>query len=269
VPTRLSIITPSFNQADFIEKTIESVLGQDYPDLEYIVVDGGSTDGSVEIIERYADRLAWWASEKDDGQTDALNKGLARATGDVIAYINSDDYYLPGAFERAVATLEQNPDSLWMAGAARFTGSENLVWHPRLPTRGRQWWLLEPWGVPQAASFWRRAAFERYGQFRTDMHYTFDTEFGLRLAFAGHMPAVLDEELAVRLVHEEAKSWDRTPFEREERMMIDLYAPRLEPRERMWLRVDRQLERVGFFKAAETIYRRLRPHTAPPAIEPG
>src|SRR4051812_42500755 len=95
---RLTIITPSYNQAAFLQRTLDSVLDQGYPNLEYLVVDGGSTAGGVAILERYADRLDWWVSEPDDGQTDALNKGLARATGDVVAYINSDDFYLPGAF---------------------------------------------------------------------------------------------------------------------------------------------------------------------------
>src|SRR4051794_9244743 len=113
VPQRLSIITPSFNQAAFIDRTIRSVLDQNWPDLEYIVVDGGSTDGSADIIKSYEDRLAWWVSEPDNGQTDALNKGLRRASGDVVAYINSDDYYLPGAFEKAIGALEDS-DALWM-----------------------------------------------------------------------------------------------------------------------------------------------------------
>ena len=95
---RISIITPSFNQAQFLEQTIKSVLDQGYPNLEYFIIDGGSTDGSADIIRRYSKQLTYWVSEKDRGQTHAINKGLERATGEIIAYINSDDLYVPGAF---------------------------------------------------------------------------------------------------------------------------------------------------------------------------
>ena len=96
---RITIVTPSFNQGQYLEQTLRSVLDQGYPNLEYIVVDGGSTDDSVDILNRYADRLAWWVSEKDAGQSDAINKGFARASGDVYGYINSDDFLYPGALE--------------------------------------------------------------------------------------------------------------------------------------------------------------------------
>src|SRR4051794_21372097 len=108
---KITVITPSYNQGEFIERTLRSVLEQGYEPLEYLVVDGGSTDDSVDVIRRYEDRLAWWVSEPDDGQTHALNKALERATGDVIAYINSDDYYLPGALDAAAEALERDPEA--------------------------------------------------------------------------------------------------------------------------------------------------------------
>jgi glycosyltransferase involved in cell wall biosynthesis len=257
VKPKLTIITPSYNQAAFVERTIRSVLDQGYENLEYLVVDGGSTDGSAEIIERYADRLAWWVSEPDDGQTDALNKGLARATGEVVAYINSDDYYLPGAFDAAIAALSAS-DALWAAGAARFVDSADQVtevWRPGPPPAGRHWWILYPWGVPQAATFWRREAFERHGSFRRDMHYVFDTEFGLRLAFAGELPLLIDRELAVRVVHEDAKSWDRGPFDREERQLVSLYGPQLQRGEQAKLRLHNALKQAGVYRIRPALAR--------------
>ena len=106
----VSIITPSYNQANYLEETIRSVLEQDYPNIEYIIIDGGSTDGSQEIIKKYADRLAYWISEPDQGQTDAINKGFYKARGDVLAWINSDDTYLQSAIYQAVEYLQNHPD---------------------------------------------------------------------------------------------------------------------------------------------------------------
>src|SRR5262245_2046279 len=194
---KLTVITPSFNQGAFLERTIRSVLDQGYPNLEYVIVDGGSSDDSVEIIRRYEDRLAWWVSEPDGGQTEAINKGIERTSGEIVAYINSDDYYLPGAFEKAVGALDSSGAS-WVTGAAVDIDEDHpehrRMWRPVEPENterwisGRHWWVLTPWSVPQPSSFWRRELFDRHGIFRTDMHYAFDAEFMVRLALGGELP---------------------------------------------------------------------------------
>src|ERR1043165_6750488 len=111
-----SIITPSYNQAAYLEQTIQSVLTQDFLNIEYMVIDGGSTDGSVEIIKKYAERLAYWVSEKDKGQAEAINKGFVRAKGEILAWLNSDDYYLPNTISAVVKRFEENPDAVMIYG---------------------------------------------------------------------------------------------------------------------------------------------------------
>src|SRR5262245_56312998 len=120
----VSIITPSFNQARYIEATIQSVLSQDYPNIEYLIIDGGSTDGTVEIIKKHEGRLAWWVSEQDKGQTDAINKGFARAGGQILAWLNSDDTYEPGAISKAVRYLVDHPEMGMVYGDCNFINEE-------------------------------------------------------------------------------------------------------------------------------------------------
>ena len=159
----ISIITPSLNQGRFLERTLHSVLDQNYEQLEYVVVDGGSQDESVDILRRHEGRLASWVSEPDNGQAHAINKGIAASTGQIVAYINSDDFYLPGAFEE-VARQFADPDVLWVAGGCRYEradGTIETLYRPTIPSGSRASWLREIWYAPQASSFWRRTVFER------------------------------------------------------------------------------------------------------------
>jgi glycosyltransferase involved in cell wall biosynthesis len=179
----VSIVTPSFNQASFLEETMRSVLEQDYPNIEYIVVDGGSTDGSVEIIRRYADRLAWWISEADRGQTDAINKGFAQANGEIFAWLNSDDIYLPGAIRQAVSYLENHPEAGMVYGDADLIDEQgNLI--GKFPARQTSYRRLRRGYVhiPQQAAFFRASLWRQVGPLDPTFYFAMDYDLWVRLA---------------------------------------------------------------------------------------
>lgn len=179
----VSIITPSFNQGRFLEETIRSVLSQDYPALEYIIVDGGSTDGSLDIIQRYQDRLAWWVSEADRGQTDAINKGFSRATGDILAWINSDDTYQPGAVSQAVAFLGSHPEVGMVYGDANLI-DEQGGYLGRFPARQTDYRrLLRGYvHIPQQAAFFRAVLWRQVGPLDPSFYFAMDYDLWVRLA---------------------------------------------------------------------------------------
>src|ERR1043165_3339789 len=126
---KISIVTPSFNQGRFLEETILSVLDQNYPNLEYIVIDGGSTDETLDVIRKYEDRITYWVSEKDRGQVHAINKGIEKTTGDIFGFLNSDDVYLPGTFKTVAEYFEGHPNSEWICGDTIMFG-EGLADEP-------------------------------------------------------------------------------------------------------------------------------------------
>jgi glycosyltransferase involved in cell wall biosynthesis len=179
----VSIVTPSFNQAGFLERTIQSVLAQDYPHLEYIIVDGGSTDGSVEIIQRYADQLAWWTSEPDLGQTDALNKGFARAQGEILAWLNSDDTYLPHAIAEAAAYLVRHPEVGLVYGDANYIDEAGEV-IGRFNAQQTSYRRLRQGGVyiPQQAAFFRADLWKRVGPLDPTFYFAMDYDLWVRIA---------------------------------------------------------------------------------------
>lgn len=180
---RVSVVTPSFNQIEFIEETIRSVLLQGYPDLEYIVMDGGSTDGSAEVIRRYSQWLAHWRSAPDKGQSDAINSGWARATGVVAAWLNSDDVYRPGCVGRAAAELMYDDSIGLVYGCSDVCDRYGQSTGTRY---GREFVLEEltqgRCPIPQPSAFFRRAALEAAGPLDASLHFTMDADLWLRLA---------------------------------------------------------------------------------------
>jgi glycosyltransferase involved in cell wall biosynthesis len=192
---KVSIVTPSLNQAQFIERSIQSVLAQQWRPLEHIVFDGGSTDGTLDILKKYNGQLRW-VSEPDKGQSDAVNKGVRTATGDVIGWLNSDDIYYPGAVKLAVEFLAAHPELDAVYGMADYIAADDSI-IDTYPT--------EPWHFPrlkdvcficQPALFLRRSVFERHGYLGTDLHYCMDYEYFLRLGRAGVRFGYLETKLA-------------------------------------------------------------------------
>lgn len=208
---RVTVITPSFNQGHFIKETIESVLGQGYPDLEYIVMDGGSTDETVDILKSYGKRLVW-VSEKDRGQSDAINKGIRRATGEIIAYLNSDDLYEKGALESVAGYFSGHPASLWATGKCRIIDTNGT--EVRKPITAYKNFFLSRYSyktllvtnfISQPATFLRRRAFDEFGLFDEKQHRVMDYDFWLRIG-RGNPPGFINRYLASFRVHPGSKT---------------------------------------------------------------
>lgn len=183
---RITIVTPSYNQGDYIEATIQSVLNQGYPNLEYIVMDGGSNDQSVEIIQRYADKLAYWVSEPDRGQTHAINKGFERSTGDILGWLNSDDVLLPGALHQVANVFQRNPQVNIVTGMRKIINPRgkfvaNLF--RGIPTNDILRYYCP---IMQETTFWRRKVWEDVGALNEERYYIMDYDYWQRMIQAGY-----------------------------------------------------------------------------------
>jgi glycosyltransferase involved in cell wall biosynthesis len=205
---RITIITPSYNQGHYIEQTITSVLDQGYPNLEYIIIDGGSTDNSVEVIKKYEKHLSFWVSEKDRGQSHAINKGFARATGEVINWLNSDDYYEKDAL-RKVADAFCNPDINVYCGRSRVFGQGNEYLNPGTDIYANNLYKTVGWArIDQPETFFRHTLLKQIGYVNETLHFTMDKEMWMHylLKFGLNGICKTDELLVHYRLHDTSKT---------------------------------------------------------------
>jgi glycosyltransferase involved in cell wall biosynthesis len=242
---KLTVITPSFMQGEYLERTIRSVLLQNYPNLEYFVLDGGSTDASRTVIEKYAPCLAGWRCEKDRGQAATIAEGWACGSGDVFAWINSDDWYQAGAFAAVAPHFQKQPPAAWVAGTVEYCTVDGKVArrHPAAPVSLAETLGFRHVGYHQPGMFWSRGLLEKVGPLDGDMHLCFDLDFWARSLVAGFTLTPVDASVACFLQHSASKT--SSQFEAivaESRAIFQRYAAHLSPAEQResaaWLRAS-------------------------------
>ncbi len=202
---KLSIVTPSYQQGQFIERTIQSVLNQNYPHLEYLVFDGGSQDETVDVLKKYATNVQW-VSEKDKGQADAVNKGILASSGDILGWLNSDDVYYPDAFAKVMDFFENNPHVDIVYGLADHIGLDDKPFE-EYPTEAFNFERLKDvCFICQPTVFFRKRLFEQHGLLREDLNYCMDYELWLRLAKQGVQFGFINEKLAGSRFYQDTKT---------------------------------------------------------------
>ena len=200
-----TIVTPSLNQGQFLERTIRSVLDQGYPILEYFIMDAGSTDGSVEIIKRYEDKIDYWVSQADGGQSTAINAGWSRGSGEIVAWLNSDDYYLPGSLRLVAEFMSANPEALVVYGRTEVVDAEGTrLFEVGWPYNHRTM-IMSQNLIPQPSAFIRREALQRVGMLDETLHYVMDFDLFLRIDRI-RSPDYVPQRLAVMTTHPDAKT---------------------------------------------------------------
>jgi len=191
---KITIVTPSYNQGQYLEQTILSVLGQQYPNLEYIIMDGGSSDDSLEIIKRYADKLAYWQSKPDHGQVDAIAQGFEMSKGDILGWLNSDDILLPGCLRIVGSRFSDTPSMVTLSGRVVYIDSEGKPFRAGVPIRRKTWrhMLFHHHTMGQMATFWTRSAYETVGGLDTTLTFSFDFDLFVRLKQIGEIYLIND-----------------------------------------------------------------------------
>ena len=204
---KISVVTPSYNQAEYLEQTITSVLGQDYKNVEYIIIDGGSTDGSVDIIKKYQKDLTHWESGRDEGQADALARGFKMATGDIYAYINSDDVYFPGAFEKIANIYASHQTASIFAGGLSYCDTNGVIFDGRIPSATPKWlFRFGLIGFWQPSSFFNARDYKEVGGINPKFHFRMDGDLIYRMLKRNPKVVLTPEILASFRVHKAGKS---------------------------------------------------------------
>lgn len=203
---KISVITPSYNQGQYLEETILSVLNQNYPNLEYIVMDGGSTDNSVQIIKKYASKITHWQSKKDKGQADAINNGFAMATGDILCWLNSDDYYTEGTLDFIAHNLHSDSDEILFGEVNHFKESNGSYKMSNVKNKLDNYRLELYDYIIQPGSFWTRKVWEKIGQLDLNLHFVFDWDWFLKAKKANTKFSYSDRTMAVYRIHEAHKT---------------------------------------------------------------
>jgi glycosyltransferase involved in cell wall biosynthesis len=203
---KISIVTPSYNQGQYLEQTILSVLGQGYPNLEYIIIDGGSTDNSVEVIKKYEQHLTYWVSEKDNGQSHAINKGFAISKGDILAWLNSDDYYLPNVLGEVASQLQIKKPTIFFGNCLHLNEVDNLNWGSKVNKWHKDFDIKLTDYIIQPSSFWNKQAWESVGFLNEELHYVFDWDWFIRANNQNINFVASNKYLSLYRIHETHKS---------------------------------------------------------------
>lgn len=238
---KISVVTPSFNQGRYIGETLESIRAQRYPNLEVIVMDGGSTDETAQVVKSFGDLVDTFVSEPDRGQAHAINKGLARATGEVLCWLNSDDVFLPGALNAVAYAFSSRPAWDWISGPSLKFGDaiHEVGGKYILPLSCLEWLLCCP--ISQPSTFWRRRLYDTHGGIDESYHFALDYEYWVRFAFGGERVHFLNRPLSGFRLHGESKTVAlHEKFAAEEVQIRDTYSKSLSVGERATL--DRRLK---------------------------
>ena len=225
---RITVVMPSFNQVKYIEESIRSVLDQGYPNLEFIILDGGSTDGSQNVIERYANQLSYWNSQPDNGQSDALIRGFELSTGDLIGWVNSDDVLFRDCLQRVACAYHRQPDAGLFGGNYVLIDERSRIIRCKRHLENPEWFArLGLFLVNQPGSFFKREAYEAVGGLHRELHYVMDTDLYMRMMLNSTEFAYIDAYLAGFRIHSKAKSISqRSKMRDEEEIARKLFWPK-------------------------------------------